>query len=256
MNGQDRQLLMFKTADKGFKAEKIGNAQLILGDAMDFMANLPDKCIDAVVTSPPFRIEDLIGRGDYRDRDYDYYLALTKYLVEIERVTIDTALIFNSSVNLPSLAYRFYGNRSPEDNNGLNLKRILIWDKFRGMEPFRYEPILAFQFSTARYNLNSSVFTDCYHCPSVPKQDMIHDYQNPIRIQERWLLKILQHRNAKKFTKVVYDPFMGSGSILTAGLSFPGIRTIGTEIDPMSFEGAKMSAALKKHSLRTAPRAI
>ena len=47
--------------------------ELILGDCLEVMRDMPDKSVDLCVTSPPYNLGiDYNGRDDYLDLD-DYY---------------------------------------------------------------------------------------------------------------------------------------------------------------------------------------
>jgi len=203
------------------RKEVIGNATLYLGDFFELIAQgvIPEKSVDSVVSSPPFIAEDL---GLVTDEEYyEWYAGL---LAKLEPLVADYALLFNSNTRLYDITQRFcpYG-------------RPLIWDKFRGQAPYRYEPIFIHRMSKARFDITNSIFTDCYHYESVDKAKMVHPYENPLEIYERWLINILAFREGEKFTRTILDPFMGSGKTLLACNNL-GLKSIGFEINPDYFE--------------------
>ena len=62
-----KQLPVTKQIPRDLGGVQIENATLIKADAYEFITSLPDKCIDAVVTSPPFLVQDL---GGVKNRGY------------------------------------------------------------------------------------------------------------------------------------------------------------------------------------------
>ena len=62
-----KQLLVTKQIPRDLGGVKIEDATLIIAGAYEFIASLTDKCIDAVVTSPPFLVQDL---GGVKNRGY------------------------------------------------------------------------------------------------------------------------------------------------------------------------------------------
>jgi hypothetical protein len=171
------------------------------GDCFELMKDLPDKSIDAVLSSPPF---ELAGRVDY----FEWFDGLLKAL---ERVAVDYALIFNSSRRLVDICSM---PRKPF--------RILIWDKKVVQEPFRYEPIFVYRFDTARYNVNDRIWADVLeYSPPLP-QERLHPDQNPLGLYEQLLGYVAGKR--------ILDPFLGSGTTLRA-CRLLGKTCVGFEID-------------------------
>jgi len=62
-----KQLQVTKKIPRDLGGVQIENATLIKADAYEFIASLSDKCIDALVTSPPFLLQDL---GGVKNRGY------------------------------------------------------------------------------------------------------------------------------------------------------------------------------------------
>jgi hypothetical protein len=62
-----KQLLVTKQIPRDLGGVQIENATLIIADAYEFIASLPDKYIEGVVTSPPFMVQDL---GGVKNRRY------------------------------------------------------------------------------------------------------------------------------------------------------------------------------------------
>jgi ParB-like chromosome segregation protein Spo0J len=153
------------------------------GDYRKLIRELKPKSVDSVVTSPPF------------DAGIPFYGELLR---ELERVTIDYALIFWSSTELIQICQHF-GNTMAT--------RPLIWDKQIVQEPFRYEPIFIHKFGTERFNINSRINHDVlHHSPpqSLASEGRMHIFENPPRLYE----ELIELTSAQ----VILDPFLGSGT--------------------------------------------
>ncbi|MGI0081048.1 MAG: DNA methyltransferase [Nitrososphaerales archaeon] len=155
------------------------------GDAFELIRELPDKSVDAVLTSPPFELDDV-----------DYYHWFERLLEALERVTLDYALVFNSSRRLIEICKR------------TEPFRILIWDKKVIQEPFRYEPIFVYKFETARYNINDNIWSDLleWSPPGSGAEERLHPHQNPVGLYDQLAKYLVAER--------ILDPFLGSGTTL------------------------------------------
>lgn len=173
-----RETLKKRIFDDSAKVELPRGIQF--GDAFELMHKLPIKSVDAVVTSPPF---ELAG---------DYCKWFDSLLEALERVTIDYAFIFNSSRRLIELCKK------------TNPFRILIWDKKVVQEPFRYEPILLYKFSTARYNINDHIWSDLLEWSPPDPHTRLHEFQNPTGLYDQ----LVRYLEAER----ILDPFLGSGT--------------------------------------------
>ena len=121
--------------------------KIICGDNLSVMKEMPDKCVDITLTSPPFRDDT---ENDKR-RKYegnikgDYWIWYDKLMAAVSRITKEYALIFNSSTRIVEIIRRY---QTPF--------RILIWNKIRSQMSYRYEPIFVYRFK-ADYSLNSFI---------------------------------------------------------------------------------------------------
>ncbi len=184
------------------------------GDAFKLIKDIPDKSIDAVITSPPFDLEN--ARLAESDKTGPVYCKwLNNLLKEVERVTIDYAIIFNSSKRLADIC------------RTTNPFRILLWVKTVVRSAYRYEPILVYKFDSARYNINARIWTDTLlYQPSEP-QETFHYDQNPVALYEH-LLGYVEGQT-------ILDPFLGSGTTLRACKNL-GKSCIGFELNEKEFK--------------------
>ena len=190
---------------------------LHLGDCLEYMRTMPDRCVDAVITDPPYGINENgrknVKRGkiakprDYGDYRWDAERISRNAIDEIRRVSVEQ-VIFGGN---------YYTDFLPVSTSWI------VWDK-----------------------LNSGDFADCelawtshkravrryaYMWNGMIKQmpeDRYHPTQKPLSLI-KWILE-----NYTQSNNVVFDPFMGSGTTGVACVQM-GRKFIGCEIDPGYF---------------------
>jgi site-specific DNA-methyltransferase (adenine-specific) len=186
------------------KEEKI-KLTLILGDCLKVLPTLPDNSVDLVLTSPPFKDEEI---------NQNYYEWLEKILNELKRIS-KIILMFNSSTRLVEICRRF----EPE--------RVLIWNKKRTEQPYRYEPI--FLWNNSDEKINKYIWNDCFSYLPLLKQTV--PYENPYELYFN-ILKMFKKVN------LVLDPFLGSGTTMKVARDLKK-SCIGIEINPKYIEICK-----------------
>jgi len=167
--------------------------------------------VDITFTSPPFRVED-IDHEDY----WQWYSAVFK---QIMRVTKEYAIIFHSATKLVELIRRY---DAPY--------RVMVWTKLPNMMSFRYEPILIYKL-TDEWKLNRTIWKDVFHYSPIVNAKKKHPYENPLKLYID-ILKMIPE------SKLVFDPFMGSGTSALAARSAKH-DFIGCEIDEKYFKIAE-----------------
>lgn len=161
--------------------------QIICADAITEMKKFPNKSIDYIFTSPPFKDEDVEG-GDY----WEFY---DKFMEEVNRITKEYAFIFNSSTKMVEIIRRY---KTPF--------RILMWIKPIVLFNCKYCPIFVYDFETTTFNLNKTLYSDTW--PYKPTKNRKHKYQDPLNLYVA-LLGFLPDG-------IVLDPFLGSGTTAIA----------------------------------------
>ena len=218
--------------------ERIGGQRLILGDCLEVMPTLGR--FDAVVTDPPYGIEDIVGgygRGGVHkianDKNLDVALAALNMCGELWD---DLRIVAFYSCKVTA---KFLGGISSLDYFG-----ELVWDKkIPGLgAKFRYQ------------HENAAIFTKGKPPPigagfsviSVARNPELHPHQKPIPLMEKVL--------AISGGSAVLDPFMGSGSTLVAAEKM-GLCATGIELDPVHFETAcaRVHKAWREPSMFIAP---
>jgi len=179
-----------------------GINQIWLGDCFDFMKLMPDKCVDLVLTSPPFKEEDW-GQEKYWEL-YDIVFN------EVIRVASKAVIIIHSATKINTLIQKY-----PP-------KRLMIWNKGFSQYAFRFNPILIYQISD-EYKVNKSIWNDCLTFQAVQGKNKFHIFEDPIELYQT-IIKMF------KECEIVIDPFLGSGTTAVASKQL-GRRFIGIEIN-------------------------
>ena len=201
----------------------MSDVTLHLGDCLDVMRSMPDGCVDAVVTDPPYFLP---ARHYSTRKEFPRSLCDLSILehffrdvfAEIARITKPTGVwyVFCDGQSYPvffALAYRHARRSVP-----------LVWDKQVAINGYswrhQHELILFSEMENA-----PAVPTgdgDILTCRAVPVDDRDHPAQKPIDLLSRLIRKSTQPQS------VILDPFAGSCSTGVAcireGRSFIGIE--------------------------------
>ena len=191
---------------------------LRLGDCLDILKTLPDGCVDAVVTDPPYGIERFRhGFGYTRFRGYG---AETEGLIWDKKPDDDVLQLLLSIGRV----HVIWGA------NNFNLptsQSFLVWDKFQTVDNFSSAE-LAYCDAVG---VTAKVFR--YPILKHNQTERHHPTQKPVGLM-KWCLE-----QAKiPIGATVLDPFMGSGTTGVACVQ-TGRNFIGIEIDPGYFEIAQ-----------------
>lgn len=179
--------------------------ELHLGDCLTFMRTMPDKSVDAVFTSPPFKDEDV---------PFDYWTFYAEFMQQAMRLASKFVLIFHTATKINHLISEY-----PP-------KRLMIWGKGHSQMSWRYNPILVYQISDD-YKVNKFIWSDIFGAQSLYGDNKVHKYQDPDILYKAILTMF-------KGSNTIFDPFMGSGTTGVACV-MTGRNFIGCEIDPNYF---------------------
>ena len=140
----------------------------IQGDALKVIAQLPDNCIDCVVTSPPYYMKrQYLGGGIGLEATYQEYIDnLLSIIKEIHRVLKPTGSFWLNlgdsykSKQLLNIPYRVAIKM--QDEQGWILRNTVVWDKMKGAMSqskdslgCEYEPVFHFVKKKTGYYYNS-----------------------------------------------------------------------------------------------------
>jgi DNA modification methylase len=207
-------------------------------DCLDIMRDMPDKCVDLVITDPPYGIGEAAGKNtsrskpfgsnsfgerntlrtiipatDYGDLEWDNQPAGKEHLKEVFRISKNQIIFGGNYFELPP---------SP---------CWIVWDKDNSGD-FADAELAWTSFDTAvrifKYRWNGMLQEDMAH-----KEIRVHPTQKPVKLFE-WII-----RNYAKEGDTICDPFFGSGSCLVAAVRL-GHPFIGIEKEKVYFDKAKI----------------
>lgn len=208
------------------------------GDCVSGMRPLPDRCVDLVLTDPPYLMNYRTNRRKDKHHkfcreikgDNDFGL-IENYIKECYRVLKDDSAMY-MFCNSNQIA--FFIETAKEV--GFKLKNIIIWVKnnhtagdLYAAFGKQYEFILL--LNKGRRVLNGKRITDVWYYDKVTGKKQLHQNQKPLDLLERC---IGYHSDEGD---VVLDGFMGSGSTAVAARNL-GRNFIGWEIDKEYYDVA------------------
>ena len=183
--------------------------KVYVGDCLEFLRELPDGCVDAVVTDPPYGVGLKCAEGTPPDDEYPL-----NALRECLRVS-----------HGPVLAFGAASVRCLEAALSLKPDRMLVWHpsftlsktSSNGMF-WRWHPLWAWRLPKKQDALWSDVLTD--NCDG-------HNWWNhPATKPESLMAKVVDATEGS-----ILDPFLGSGTTAVVCERL-GRRWIGCEINP------------------------
>lgn len=194
----------------------MNNIQIIHGDCMEAMKQMPDKAFELAIVDPPYGIVDklLIGghngtvkfHEQYSLKQWDNKIPSKEYFAEIARVS-NNPIIWGANYYLDMLK---------------PTRGIISWDKNLG-NPYNFShwemAWTSFDCPAKRVIINSNT------------GNRIHPTQKPVALYQ-WLLK----NYAKQGDKIL-DTHLGSGSSAIA-CDIMGFDFTGFEIDKDYYEAA------------------
>lgn len=211
------------------------NVQLLKGDCLELMKDLPNESIDMILCDPPYLMNYQSGRRKDKfkkiDNDVDAYELIKETLKESYRVMKDNTSIYMFC----SWHHVDFFKQAIEKE--FKLKNIIVWNKnnhgagdLKGAYAPKHEFVL--YAHKGRSTFNEKRIPDVIDCAKVIGKNMLHPTEKPID-----LLELFIERNSKE-KEVVLDMFMGSG---TTGVACKNLdrEFIGMELDEGYFNIAK-----------------
>ncbi len=220
--------------------------KIIQGDCLEVMKQLPDKCVDLVVTSPPYNLQNSTGNGMSLNtksgkwagaalqKGYSHYddkMPHEKYvewqnncLKEMFRLLKDEGAIFYNHK-------RRVQNGLLQDRddilNGLPVRQIIIWKRSGGINfnPGYFLPTHEVIYLIPKSNFKLKPKANAYGDVWEFTQEMKNEHPAPFPVS--LIDRIISSTNAE----TVLDPFIGSGTTAIAALMNKR-KYVGIELSP------------------------
>lgn len=233
------------------RVERIGNATLYCGDALQVLAELPDNSLDAIVTDPPYcsGAATEAGKGSathqglrsesIRSGRFSWFAAdnmTTGGLIWLLRsMAVEAARVVKETGSLCVFCdWRMALQLGPAmESAGWRLRNLIAWDKgsFGCGTGFRPQHELILHLSKRAPEFHSASVGNVLRCGRVGR-DREHPTEKPVTLL-REIVRVVSPTGG-----TVADPFMGSASCGEACIR-EGRKFIGADIDPAHVATAK-----------------
>jgi len=201
------------------------------GDCLEYMRTMPDGCVDAVITDPPYGISYQSARRiDRADRfaviHGDDALAF-EWARECERIARDPAALF--AFCRWDVQQAFFEGIAKD----WRIKSQVVWDRgVHGLGDLngQYAPChdVAWFAVKGKWTFPNGRPRSVYRVDRLPANELQHPTQKPLPLM-KVIINDLTQPGA-----TVFDPFMGSGTTGVACMQ-TGRKFIGCEIDAAYF---------------------
>jgi len=202
--------------------DKIEVNKIIHGDCIEIMRQLPNNCVDLIITDPPYGDNVAYGWNNKIIRNNENPLINCQALVECYRILRKnrSLYIFSNWKHYPFLTEFILRYTK------FKIRHVVVWKKHNfGLGwAFRhqYELIIVLEKGKAKYNLTD--FSDVQNGTHINHDKNSHPHQKPINL----ITKMIEH--SSKEGDIILDPFCGSGSVCLACQN-TGRKWVGIELD-------------------------
>lgn len=220
----------------------MSDAKLILGDCLEIMRDMPAQSVDAVITDPPYLLNNAGGHKGYLKRSNKVHkirhlengFDIAVSVAEWERLCKPLhAFVFCSNAQISSLMTE--GERRGYITN------LLVWHKFNAIPAINgtWKPdaefVVHYRQPRATFQGDERLKSKVAVIP-INVSNYGHPTEKPLALIEKYI-KVCTNEG-----DTVLDPFMGSG---TTGVACARLNRnfIGIEINPQYFEIAQRRIA-------------
>lgn len=201
--------------------------QIIQADCLEFMKTLPDKCIDLVLTDPPYGIDFQSAwrtdRTQWKPKIANDDKPFTDWLADSFRILVDGGRLVCFCRWDVQEEFRL-----AIVDAGFEVKSQLIWDKvIHGMGDlqgeFAPQHEIALYATKGRYHFNGKRPKTIIQCQRVAAEQLLHPNEKPVALIKSIVGSLSTNDD------IVFDCFCGSGTTCVAA-ELLGRRWIGVEI--------------------------
>lgn len=188
--------------------QKINPNKILQGDCVSIMKNLPNNCIDLIITDPPYGDNVAYGWNNKVIQNNKNPLINCSAIVEFYRILKknSSVYIFTNWKHYPFLTEFILRYTK------FKIRHLIIWKKHNfGLGwAFRHqhEMILVLEKGKPKYHLTD--FSDVQTCSHINHNKLNHPHEKPIDL----IIKMIEHSSKKG--DIILDPFCGSGSVCVA----------------------------------------
>ncbi len=243
-------------------------------DCVEGMRNLPSKCIDLVITDPPFGIDFKAKRDNYNRKSErvlegyneikgsDYYLFTYEWLKGVKRVLKDSGSMYIFSgwnylkdiLNaLDDLGFITINHIIWKYQFGLVTKRKYVTSHYHCLyvciddKKRKFYPYERFDKNAKDSNGNSLHYKDKEDVWVINREYWNGDVKTPTKLPAELIRKILAHSSIEG--DVVLDPFLGSGQVAVVS-KMEGRRYVGFEIVKEYFDFINERIATNQYRIK------
>ena len=237
--------------------------KLICGDCLSIMREMPDECLDLVITSPPYNLKNSTGNGMKDGRggkwknaalvngysNYDDNMPHDKYaewqrkcLAEMLRLIKPNGAIFYNH------KWRVQDGLLQDRQDivsGFPVRQIIIWKRKGGINfnPGYFLPTYEVIYLIAKPLFKLAPKANAYGDIWEFNQEMNNPHPAPFPVD------LISRIISSTYANIVLDPFMGSGTTAIAAL-MNSRRYIGIEISPeyVTFSKTRIKNYYKQHN--------
>lgn len=215
--------------------------ELILGDCLEKMKDIPDNSVDIVFTSPPYNLGNSHHTGNYRHKEYDDDMPESEYqewqkdvLNECYRVLKDTGSMFYNHKNRIKKGIQI----TPYEwilKSKFIIKQELVWfTRSQNFDKIRFYPMTERVYWLAK-SPNTKLYNIINHHDLFSKEEW-KTVGSKGAFKRAFPEKMVEDIiSCFPDSKIVLDPFAGSGTVAIACINV-GKNYICIEKDPKHFE--------------------
>lgn len=185
--------------------------KVINADCLEVMKQIPDKCVDLIVTDPPYGVN--LGYDMYNDTEENWFNLMRSFIPEARRIA---KMVIFPNARIKRMKF-FYDNFEPD--------WWIVWDKgspgIRSPIGFNDYELLAV------YGKNNP--TSMHDIVRINNTEKMGNYGHPCPKPLRWSQWLISR--ASKENDIVLDPFLGSGTTAVAAKQLKR-NYIGIEVSP------------------------